>query len=138
MLWVQLLTGAETRIVDSVITRYEAALRLGITLQMASRHGLGSKLTEAEVAELDSNPPPWLAQSRANKSATARPVWVDLTCDVCGHTEAARPKKWWPVFTYLSCNYHDIGDVPEPEAGLYREEIDGIGTQFVGIVDKKP
>jgi len=118
-----------------VLSRRDAALRLGISVHMAQRHELPSKMSEAQVAELDSNPPPWLAQSRANKSTTARPVWVDLKCDVCGFTEAARPKKWWPTFTYMTCDFHNIGDVPEPAAGLYREEVDGIGTRFIGIVD---
>jgi hypothetical protein len=102
---------------------------------MAQRHELPSKMSEAQVAELDANPPPWLAQSRANRSTAARPVWVDLKCDVCGFTEAARPKKWWPAFTYMTCDFHNIGDAPEPAAGLYREEVDGIGSRFIGIVD---
>jgi hypothetical protein len=118
-----------------VLSRRDAALRLGISVQMAQRHELPSKMSEAQVAELDANPPPWLAQSRANRSTAARPVWVDLKCDVCGFTEAARPKKWWPAFTYMTCDFHNIGDVPEPAAGLYREEVDGIGSRFIGIVD---
>ena len=112
------------------------ALRLDIPLEMANRHGIPAKMTDAEFAELDSNPPPWLAQSRANR--TGKPVWVQLTCDVCGYTEAARPKKWWPAFTYLTCEHHEIGSVPEPAAGLYRSEVDGIGSRFVGIVDAAP
>jgi hypothetical protein len=112
------------------------ALRLDIPLEMANRHGIPAKMTDAEFAELDSNPPPWLVQSRANR--TGKPVWVQLTCDVCGYTEAARPKKWWPAFTYLTCEHHEIGSVPEPASGLYRSEVDGIGSRFVGIVDATP
>ena len=103
---------------------------------MANRHGLPPKMTDAEFAELDQNPPAWLAQSRANR--TGKKVWVELTCDVCGYHEAARPKKWWPEFTYLTCEHHEIGSVPDPAEGLHRSEIDAIGTRFVAIVDAKP
>ena len=121
-----------------MITRREAALRLDIPLEMANRHGIPAKLTEAEFADLDANPPAWLAQSRANRKAGARPVWVQLTCDVCGYTEAARPKKWWPAYTYLTCDFHELGSVPEPAEGMHRSEVDGIGSRFVAIVDEKP
>ncbi len=93
-------------------------------------------MSEAEFAELDSNPPVWLVQSRSNRSKNSRPVWITLTCDICGYTETARPKKWWPEFSYLSCSHHDIWELPAPAAGLSREEIDGIGASFVGIVDR--
>ena len=116
-----------------MIGRRDAALRLDIPVEMARRHGIPPKLTEAEFAELEANPPPWLVQSRANR--TGKPVWVQLVCDVCGYTEAARPKKWWPAFTYLRCDFHDLDDVPAPADGKYREEFDGIGSRFVGIVD---
>jgi hypothetical protein len=102
---------------------------------MATRHGIPARLTEAELAELENNPPAWLLQSRANRSPKARPVWVTLTCDICGHSEPARPKKWWPEFTYLSCDYHDIWDLPAPADGLARTEVDGVGGSFVGVVD---
>jgi hypothetical protein len=92
-------------------------------------------MSEAQFAELEQNPPTWLVQSRANRKAGARPVWTQLTCDVCGFTEAARPKKWWPAFTYLTCDWHDIGDVPPAAEGIYRTEVDGIGSRFIGIVD---
>jgi hypothetical protein len=116
-----------------VIGRRDAALRLDIPVEMARRHGIPPKLTEAEFAELEANPPPWLVQSRANR--TGKPVWIQLVCDVCGYAEAARPKKWWPAFTYLSCDFHDLDDVPAPADGMYRQEVDGIGSRFVGIVD---
>lgn len=93
-------------------------------------------MTETEFAELDRNPPAWLAQSRTNR--TGKPVWVQLTCDICGFTEAVRPKKWWPEFTYLSCDFHDQFELPEPAAGHARQEIDGIGSRFIGIVDRRP
>jgi len=116
-----------------VISRREAALRLDIPLEMARRHDIPTKLTEREFAELESNPPTWLVQSRANR--TGKPVWVQLKCDVCGFEEAARPKKWWPAFTYLTCDFHDLDELPDAAPGVYREEIDGIGSRFVGIVD---
>lgn len=119
-----------------MITRREAAQRLDIPLEMAQRHEIPSRLTEAQFAELENNPPAWLVQSRANRKTGTRPVWVQLTCDVCGYTEAARPKKWWPAFTYLSCGDHSPLDLPDPAEGLYREEFDGVGSRFVGIVDR--
>jgi len=119
-----------------VITRREAALRLDIPLEMASRHGIPSRLSETEFAELDANPPAWLAQSRANRTGK-RPVWMQLTCTVCGFTEVARPKKWWPAFTYLTCDFHSAEELPAPADGMYRSEVDGIGSRFVGIVDEK-
>ncbi|AWB89188.1 DUF5997 family protein [Salinibacterium hongtaonis] len=118
-----------------MISRHDAAQRLDISLEMARKHGLPNRMTEAEFDELDQNPPAWLAQSRANRKAGARPVWVQLTCTVCGYTEAVRPKKWWPEFTYITCSDHSPLDLPPAADGLYRAEIDGIGTRFVGIVD---
>jgi hypothetical protein len=117
-----------------MITRREAALRLDIPLEMAQRHGIPSRLSEAELAEIERQPPSWLAQSRANRTSS-KPVWVQLTCDVCGFTEAARPKKWWPEFTFLTCNHHGYDELPEPASGLSRSEYDGIGSRFIGIVD---
>lgn len=120
-----------------MISRRDAAQRLDISLEMATRHGIPARLSETEFAELDANPPAWLAQSRANRTGK-RPVWVQLTCDVCGFTESARPKKWWPDFTYLSCDFHSPTDLPDPLPGLARREVDGIGSRFVGIVDEHP
>lgn len=117
-----------------MISRREAALRLDIPLEMATRHSIPSKLTEAEFAEIENNPPAWLVQSRANR--TGKPVWIELKCSVCGFTESARPKKWWPAFAYLTCDWHDIGDVPPAAPGTYRSEVDGIGSRFIGIVDE--
>ena len=119
-----------------VITRREAALRLDIPLEMATRHGFPARMTENEFAEIDSNPPAWLQQSRANR--TGKSVWVQLSCDICGFTEAARPKKWWPDFTYLTCDFHRGDEIPQPAPGLYRREVEGIGTRFIGVVDEKP
>lgn len=116
-----------------MISRRDAAQRLDIPLEMARRHGLPPKLTAAELAELESNPPAWLAQSRANR--TGKPVWVTLTCVICGFSENARPKKWWPTFTHLSCDFHPADELPPPADGLTRSEVDGIGSRFVGIVD---
>ncbi len=68
-----------------MITRREAALRLDIPLEMAQRHGIPSRLSEAELTELDEHPPAWLVQSRANRTGK-KPVWVQLVCTVCGFT----------------------------------------------------
>ncbi|PJJ55678.1 hypothetical protein [Compostimonas suwonensis] len=118
-----------------MITRRDAALHLDIPLEMAHRHGIPARLSEAELADLDENPPAWLQQSRANRTGK-KPVWVQLTCDVCGFSEAARPKKWWPEFTYLSCDYHTPAQLPEPAKDMRRREYDGIGSRFVGVVDE--
>ena len=120
----------------AVITRREAALRLDIPMEMATRHGIQPRMSEREFSDLDTNPPAWLQQSRANR--TGKAVWIRLTCQVCGFSEAARPKKWWPEFTYLTCDFHRSDEIPEPASGLYRREVEGIGTRFVGVVDEKP
>ncbi len=104
---------------------------------MAKRHGIPSRLSERELTEITENPPAWLVQSRASRTGQ-RPVWVQLTCDVCGFTESVRPKKWWPDFTYLSCDHHLASDLPAPLPNLRRREVDGIGSCFVGIVDEYP
>ncbi|WP_426996285.1 hypothetical protein [Pseudarthrobacter sp. N5] len=117
-----------------MITRRSAAQILDISLEMAHRHGLPPRLTDAELTELLDNPPQWLVQSKANRTGK-RPVWVQLTCAVCGYSEAARPKKWWPPFTYVCCADHRPEDVPEPAAGLVRSEYEGVGSRFVGIAD---
>jgi hypothetical protein len=117
-----------------MVTRREAAQILDIPLEMAQRHGLPPRLSDAELAELQEHPPQWLAQSKANRTGK-RPVWVQLTCAVCGFSEMARPKKWWPSFTYVCCSHHRPSDLPRPAAGLIRSEYDGVGSRFVGMVD---
>ena len=117
-----------------MLTRFEVAVRLDIPLEMASKHGIPTRMSEKDFDELDTNPPAWLAQSRANRTGK-RPVWLQLTCDVCGYSEAVRPKKWWPTFTYISCTEHSPADLPAPEGALARTEVDGIGSRFVGVVD---
>ena len=119
-----------------MLTRHEAAIRLDISQEMAKRHAIPARISEEELAELDSNPPPWLAQSRANRTGK-RPVWVTLTCVVCGATENARPKKWWPQFTYLSCTEHYEDELPPVAEGLQRHEVSGIGNSFYGVIDEK-
>jgi hypothetical protein len=120
-----------------MISRRDAAQRLDIPVEMLVRHDFPSKMSSSDFDDLEQNPPPWLVQSRANRSTTARPVWFTLKCDVCGFTETERPKKWWPEFTYLSCDDHNIGDLPDPADGLHREEVYGIGSRFIGLVDSK-
>lgn len=117
-----------------MVTRREAAQILDIPLEMASRHGIPSRLSDAELAQLQDNPPQWLIQSKANRTGK-RPVWVQLICAVCGYSEAARPKKWWPEFTYVCCAHHAAADLPPVLPGLIRSEYEGVGSRFVGIVD---
>lgn len=120
-----------------MLSKREVAQRLDIPLEMASRHGIPNRMSDEEFAELDSNPPAWLVQSRANRRPGARPVWVTLSCDVCGFTETLRPKKWWPEFTYLSCYEHSPSDLAGPTAGFHRQEVHGVGDRFVGLVDSE-
>jgi hypothetical protein len=120
-----------------MITRRDAAQRLDISLQMAARHGLPAHLTEAQLSEITDNPPPWLVQSRANRTGK-KAVWVDLVCDVCGFAEKARPKKWWPAFTYVSCDSHESSELPAPLDGGHREGVWGVGSRFVGWVESPP
>ncbi|GGD16881.1 hypothetical protein [Nocardioides daphniae] len=117
-----------------MITRRAAAQRLDIPVEMATRNGLPSKLTEAQLRQIEDNPPPWLVQSRANRTGK-KPVWVDLECSVCGFAEKARPKKWWPAFTHLACEHHRASGLPPVPAGEQRAEYPGIGSRFVGFVD---
>jgi len=117
-----------------MVTRREAAQVLDIPLEMASRHGIPSRLSDAELGELLDSPPAWLQQSRANRTGK-RPVWVQLTCAVCGFSEAARPKKWWPEFSHVRCAHHGAYELPPLGPGLVRSEYEGVGSRFVGIVD---
>jgi hypothetical protein len=117
-----------------MLTRRDAAQRLDIPVEMATRHGLPATLTEAQLRAIEDDPPPWLVQSRANRTGT-KPVWVDLVCAVCGSAERARPKKWWPTFTFVSCDVHEPSDLPRPHPGEHRQEIPGVGSRFVGWVD---
>lgn len=118
----------------SVITRRDAAQRLDIPVEMAARHGLPPQVTETQLSDLEDNPPPWLLQSRANRTGK-KPVWVDLVCDVCGVAEKARPKKWWPTFTYVSCHHHELSELPAPLPHEVRAEFTGVGNRFLGVVD---
>ncbi|QKS11889.1 hypothetical protein HUN58_06290 [Curtobacterium sp. Csp1] len=118
-----------------MVSRRDAAVRLDIPLEMASRHGLPAHLSEAELSAIESDPPVWLVQSRANRTG-ARKVWTDLTCSICGDTETARPKKWWPEWTLLVCDRHDPEDAPAPAPGHARYAVHGVGTRFVALVDE--
>ncbi|MFC7432151.1 MULTISPECIES: hypothetical protein [unclassified Agrococcus] len=118
-----------------MFTRREAAIRLDIPVEMAQRHGIPATMREAELAAIEADPPAWLVQSRANRRADARPVWVRLECVVCGLTEWERPKKWWPRLSAVVCDRHDPSEPPRRAAGTVRAEVEGIGSRFVGIVD---
>ncbi|MGP0222833.1 MULTISPECIES: hypothetical protein [unclassified Paenarthrobacter] len=106
-------------------------------MEMAQRHGIPSRLSEAQLRELQDNPPPWLVQSRANRTGK-RPVWVHLECAVCGYSEAARPKKWWPEFSFVVCGHHHGKELPVAFPGDVRTEYEGIGSRFIGVVDVQP
>ncbi|GAB2981176.1 hypothetical protein GCM10027282_19910 [Frigoribacterium salinisoli] len=117
-----------------VLSVREVAQRLDVPVEMVRRHGLSGRVPEATVVALEAEPPAWLLQSRANR--TGAPVWVELACVVCGHAEKERPKKWWPEWTHLSCFRHAPTEAPAPAEGTVRREVDGIGSQFVALVDE--
>ncbi len=116
------------------MTRRDAAIALDVPLEMAHRHGIPPRISEADLAAILDAPPPWLVQSRANRTGK-RPVWVHLQCAACGYAESMRPKKWWPDFTFVACEHHTKDEVPELPAGAVRSEFDGVGNRFVGVVD---
>lgn len=116
------------------LNRRQVAQALDIPPEMAARNGIPSRLKAADVAALNANPPAWLAQSRAN-STGKRPVWVELRCYVCDFHELARPKKWWPEFSFVLCDFHRNDELPLPARGWRRSEFDGVGSRFRGIVD---
>ncbi|MFJ4220336.1 hypothetical protein [Curtobacterium luteum] len=120
-----------------MLSRREAAVRLDIPLEMATRHGIPARLSEAELDAIEQDPPAWLVQSRANRTG-AKKVWQRLECVVCGYSEEARPKKWWPDWDHLMCDYHATYQAPEPPAGFTRTEVEGIGSRFVALVDERP
>ncbi|MBB2996595.1 hypothetical protein [Paeniglutamicibacter cryotolerans] len=118
-----------------MMNRREAAIALDISMEMAKKHGIPARLSEAEFAAIQATPPGWLVQSMANRQGK-RPVWVHLTCAVCGYSEAARPKKWWPEFSFVHCYDHSPEDLPALEPGMVRAEYQEIGTRMFGIVDE--
>lgn len=118
-------------------SRYEAAIRLDIPIDMAKRHGLPSQLSEADIVELDTNPPAWLAQSRANRTGK-RAVWATLRCALCGIEERTRPKKWWPEFTVIACDAHEASELPPAATGMERSFCYGVGSRYFAAVDTAP
>ena len=72
---------------------------------MAKRHGIPPRLSEAELRRCRPTPRPGSSSPGPTARASA-PVWVHLTCAVCGFSEAARPKKWWPEFDFVHCEHH--------------------------------
>ena len=119
-------------------TRYDAAVQLDITLEMARRHGVPSQMSQSELDELDQHPPAWLVQSRVNRTGK-KPVWVELKCAICGFSEHARPKKWWPEFTQLVCFDHELAELPsQVNPAATREFTYGVGSRFTGIVETVP
>lgn len=120
----------------SSLNRRQVAQALNIPPEMAARNGIPSRMSSADVAAIDADPPAWLAQSRANATGK-RPIWVDLRCYLCDFLEVARPKKWWPDFTYVICDFHENDELPAAPAGWRRSEYDGVGSRFRGIVDSQ-
>ncbi|WP_313813575.1 hypothetical protein [Glutamicibacter sp.] len=118
-----------------MMTRRDAAIALDIPLEMAKKHGIPGKISEADFRELNANPPAWLAQSRSNRTGK-RPVWIHLVCEVCGAEDYERPKKWWPTFDFVHCNIHSPAQLPKLEAGKTRVEYQDISARMFGIVDE--
>lgn len=118
-----------------MMTRRDAAIALDIPLEMAKKHGIPGKISEADFRELNANPPAWLSQSRANRTGK-RPVWIHFTCEVCGAEDYERPKKWWPKFDFVHCNTHSPAQLPKLAAGKTRVEYQDISAKMFGIVDE--
>ncbi|MGP5196294.1 hypothetical protein [Arthrobacter rhombi] len=118
-----------------MMTRRDAAIALDIPLEMATRHGIPSRLEESHLAALQADPPQWLIQSRQNRQGK-RPVWVHLVCTVCGRAEAARPKKWWPDFDFVFCDTHSPSELPAVPAGRVRCEYEQVAGRLTGVVDE--
>lgn len=119
------------------MSRRDAAIALDIPLEMAARHGIPARMDDAAFAALQADPPQWLVQSRANRQGK-RPVWVWLTCVVCGRAEAARPKKWWPEFDFVFCDHHGPRELPPVPEGRVRCEYEQVGARMTGVVDESP
>lgn len=117
-----------------MLSRRDAAIRLDIPLEMAARHGIPSRISEAELDRIEQEPPAWLVQSRGNRTGTKK-VWAHLECVVCGFSEQERPKKWWPEWTYLVCDDHDLDEAPRPAEGTSRYQVHGLGSRFIALVD---
>ena len=62
-------------------------------------------------------------------------MWVHLECAVCGYEEAARPKKWWPEFTYVRRGHHAPDEIPPRVPGLSAANSTAWAAAFVGIAD---
>jgi hypothetical protein len=118
-----------------MMNRRDAAIALDIPLEMAKRHGLPARMSEQDLAALRADPPAWLRQSLANREGK-RPVWVQLSCTVCGRTEAARPKKWWPEFDFVACEDHIARDLPPVAQDRVRCEYGGLAQSLTGYVDE--
>ncbi|MGO2003447.1 hypothetical protein ACTXOR_13705 [Arthrobacter rhombi] len=118
-----------------MMTRRDAAIALDIPLEMATRHGIPSRLEESHLAALQADPPQWLIQSRQNRQGK-RPVWVHLVCTVCGRAEAARPKKWWPDFDFVFCDTHSPSELSAVPAGRVRCEYEQVAGRLTGVVDE--
>ena len=116
-----------------MMNRREAAIALDIPVEMAKKHGIPDHPTKAELEAIQTDPPAWLRQSMENRTGK-RPVWLHLTCVVCGLSEAVRPKKWWPDFDLFYCYDHGLHELPKPETGKAHVEHEGIGNQMVGVV----
>ena len=118
------------------LTRREVAIRLDIPVEMATKHGIPARMSPTEFAALESDPPAWLLQSRANR--TGKPVWVTLTCAVCGTFDTVRPKKWWPEYTSVVCDAHAPYDLEPIASGMRRDTVEGIGDGFTAVIDWTP
>ena len=118
-----------------MLTRRDAALRLDIPLEMATRHGIPARLSEAELAAIEQDPPAWLVQSRANRTGK-KPVWVHLECVVCGFAEDAQAEEVVAgVDVPARATTTAPTRSPEPAEGYSPTEVDDIGSRFIAMVD---
>ena len=120
-----------------MMSRRDAAIALDIPVEMAKKHNIPSKISEQDLRALQADPPAWLIQSRANRKPGARPVWVQLTCEVCGAVDFERPKKWWPEFSFAYCERHSPAQLSKPAAGITRVEYPQVSARMIGVVEEQ-
>ena len=105
------------------LNRRQVAQALGIPPEMATRNGIPSRMSAAEVAALDANPPAWLAQSRANFTGK-RPLppvgaAASTTASAAGSVESSIPK------------------IPKPATPIYPLHTLGCGEVHMSQIRQK-
>ena len=116
------------------------AIRLDIPPEMAARNGLPSRRSARSERGADRcRPARPGSPSPGRTERVGKPVWIELSCVVCGYSEMARPKKWWPDFSFVSCDHHREDDQPRvPPGPSARAATTASAARFVGVLDEPP